>query len=210
MARAPESDRNHVEGCASTVPPRVERWDLGTSEVCFNAIHQAQSRRVPNCGARPALDEPECCAPLPERYRIIQCSATGNTRAGRFYIGARIKQSIQYCHVIAAGSPVEGGLVSFRRVQEHDWRARIPTGSGDYGYAPGTVWEVPRPIGRFVQQRTSRPLGINDSRSCQIWILDKQALQHLDLARVDRLNNLDYQWIFRLKVRHNQRLGTAK
>jgi len=133
-----------------------------------------------------------------------------NARARRFNIGARIKQSIQYRHVIAAGSQVERCLVSFRRVQKHNWRARLPTCSGDYGYAPCTVWEVPRPIGRFVQQRTGRPLGINDSRSCQAGILDKQALQRFDLARVDRLKNLDRQWIFRLKVRHNQRLGTAK
>jgi hypothetical protein len=147
---------------------------------------------VPNRGAGPALDEPVCCAPLTERYRIIQCSATGNARAGRFNIGARIKQSIQHCHVIAAGSPVERCLVAFRRVQEHNWRARIPTYRGDYGYAPCAVWEVPWPISRFVQQRTSRSLGINDSRSCQAGILNQKALQGLDFASLDRLHNLDH------------------
>ena len=78
MARAPKGDRDLVERCAFTVAPRVERRDPGTSEVSFNAIHQAQRRRVPNRGAGPALDEPMCCPPLPERYRIINADRPVN------------------------------------------------------------------------------------------------------------------------------------
>ncbi|GAA2260823.1 hypothetical protein GCM10010104_67830 [Streptomyces indiaensis] len=126
--------------------------------------------------------------PLAEPPGVGERGATADHRAGRLDVGARRDERVEHRHVVAAGRPVQRRL----RVRPVETGTRIGPGGDQDRDRLGTAREVPRPVGRDVQQAAGAPavlLLLGDACPGETGMLDEQLRQPAQVPAPDRLRD---------------------